>query len=194
MKLIQLTLLLLCFLPAMGNAVEAFRSTPSETAMCKVKMRDYDPSLVSNPKDVGHMHHYCDCLRFANRALRYPSSDPRFKHNIRESIDGCSYVIRHVTPSFYMLPNVYVARGRAYLLAKEEGKAAGDFMKALALDREFVPAYIGLIKFYQKTGNKEEALKTAVEGLKRNPDSRPLKRRYLKLGGKEPFPEPIVSR
>jgi len=194
MKLIQITLLLLCFLPGMGNAVEAFGSTPSEAAMCKVKMRDYDPSLVSNPKDVGHMHHYCDCLRFANRALRYPSSDPRFKHNIRESIDGCNYVIKHVSPSFYMLPSVYVARGRAYLLAKEGGKAAGDFMKALALDKNFVPAYIGLIKFYQKIDNKEEALKIAIEGLKLNPNSRPLKRRYLRLGGKEPFPGANVAQ
>lgn len=188
MQIKSIILVFMCFLPSLVTAVEPWGKTESEAAMCRVSMRDYDEGRVSNQKDRGHMHHYCDCLRFTNRALKHSRSSSQFRYNIDVAIDGCSYVVKHVSSSFYYLPKVYIARGRAYQYAKDNGNALRDFMAALKHKPDYARAYIELIKFYQKIGDDETAMEYAINGLKRKPDSKALKRRYLKLGGKEPFP------
>lgn len=192
---LRITILLVALIfPALGQAVEAFGKTPGEKAMCAAKMRDYDPNKVANKKNVGHMHHYCDCLRFRYRALKYPASHSAYKHNVREAMGGCNYVLKHTTSDFYMRPHVYVARGEVQMIRKNLKGAAQDFLKALELDASFEPAFIKLSDVYRKQKNTEMALKTVSDGLKLHPSSKALKRRYTRLGGKEPFPGQVATK
>ncbi len=183
MKSILFLVLIGLVWPSYLLALPNFERTPEEDAMCKIYLREYDVSKIPNVRDRGHMHHYCDCLRFTNRAHKFPRSDKRFTNNINEALDGCNYVIKKVSEQFYMLPDVYVARGKAHAAAKKDSLALQDFLKALQLNQGFEPAYIELIKYYRKAGDKKTALMYATEGLKHNPDSRPLKRRLERLGG-----------
>jgi len=51
--------------------------------------------------------------------------------------------------------------------------------------------YIAVADNYKESGNKTKALELVTEGLKINPDSKGLKRRYTELGGKLPYPEAV---
>jgi hypothetical protein len=48
-----------------------------------------------------------------------------------------------------------------------------------------------LADHFHEVGNKQKALEMATEGLKLNPNSKGLKRRYTEFGGKLPYPEAV---
>ena len=157
--------------------------------MCKVMVYDR-----SDPADHGnwmHMHHYCDCLRFINRAYSAIGNWNAVHGNLQAAIGGCDYVLEHTTPDFYMRAEVHLQKGKALRLDRQENKAVGEFMEAIRGNPKLAQAYVELADI--QAGNKKsgEALKTVTEGLRHVPDSKPLQRRYTELGGKLPYPTPI---
>lgn len=162
-------------------AVQDFRKTPDEAKMCQKRV--HDRTDHKNP-DWAHMHHYCDGLRFYERAVRTRNDEADFKYNISNSLDGFDYVLSHTTPTFSMRAEVLVMRGRTLELAGRGLEAATLYNQALASNPDFSMAYAALGDFYAKTRDKEQALRIYAEGLRRHPNNRYLRARYQALGRK----------
>lgn len=177
----------LLFPAALAHAVSEFGATPGEKAMCQAVI--YEGRDTSDRQNWGHMHHFCDCVRFTNRAIT--KSGVERTHEISRAIDGCDYVLRHTAPDFNMRGDVHLQKGRALNILKKETQASSEFSKALSLNPDLIPAYVALSDHYARLGARKEALNMATEGLKRVPNSKVLQRRYTELGGTLPFPEPL---
>lgn len=179
-----------------GMALEPFGATPQETALCSALVyggKDRDANVKMEP-GVGweHTHHWCDCVRLRYRAIKAIGNKAEFSHNLNEAIGGCDYVIRGAKPGFRMLPKVHVDKGRALKLRGDIGAAAQEFQQALALDHSEISAFSELSLLQEERGQRVVARETVALGLQHNPESKLLQKRYLELGGKEPFPEPIA--
>lgn len=186
--------LLVC---ATAQAVEAFGATPKETALCSAlvfggKDKAYMARIDPN-ENWGSTHHWCDCVRFRYRALRSIGNKSAFGHNLNEAIDGCNYVIRALPPTSRLLPKVHIDKGRALRLRGDVASAAQEFQRAILLNPSEIDAYVELSALHEEAGQKAVALDTVRAGLQRNPESKLLRGRYLKLGGEEPFPEQVVN-
>jgi tetratricopeptide (TPR) repeat protein len=115
-----------------------------------------------------------------------------FGHYLTNAIDGCDYVLSHTTPDFHMRGEVHYQKGQALWLRKKYPLAATEFQKAIQTNQKLPKAYSLLVDYYIKANNKRKALEIVTEGLKHNPNTRSLQRRYDELGGKQPYPEPYV--
>ena len=153
--------------------------------MCAAK---YGARMDRDNPDWGHMHHFCTALAFQNRAMRSVGRPSEFKSNIDQALDNFNYVLNHVSSGFDMRPEIMIEKARTLLLAKKTKEANALFTEALILNPNLAAAYVALADQYSDTGNKKAALQVVTNGLQHVPDSRPLRRRYLELGGKEPFP------
>jgi tetratricopeptide (TPR) repeat protein len=165
--------------------------TPEEEAMCQALI--YNGRDTSDRRNWMHMHHYCDCIRFTNRAYSAIGNWNAVHGYLGAAIDGCDYVLSHTTPDFYMRAEVHLQKGKALMLDRQENKAVGEFMEAIRGNPELAQAYVELADIQARNKKSGEALKTVTEGLRHAPDSKPLKRRYTELGGKLPYPAPIVT-
>ena len=184
----------LFLIAALGLATSAqagwFERTPQENAMCQARIyAGHDTSDIDNWR---HMHHYCDCLRFINRA--YFTSDPyERKHALQVGVGGCKYALSHTKPDFYMRPEIMTEMSIGQRMLGQKAQAAAELLKAIKFNPDYAPAYAELSDYYRDLGDKKKALEMATEGLKRQPDSKRLKRLYVESGGKKPFPEPIAK-
>lgn len=159
--------------------------------MCQAQSYNRDTSDRANWQ---HMHHYCDCLRFTNRAHSALGNWYEMRYNLEIGIGGCDYVLNHTSPDFYMRPEVHLQKGKALRLYRQEGKAIAELMKAIEGDPALAQAYVELADIQAKNKKSQEALKTVTEGLRHAPESKPLKRRYTELGGKLPYPAAVVEK
>lgn len=188
---------LLC-MPAM--AVEPWVPTDAEFAslppFCKVKMKsaqgspDYTAWEQTLGKDFLHTHHYCAGINFINRSYRARSSqDKRF--NLNSARGELQYMVTHADPGYSLMPDVHLNLGVVYSLSNQAAQAITHFNKAIELNPRQPRAYNALADYYAKTSQTTKALETVTEGLRHNPDTRSLQRRYTELGGKLPYPAPI---
>jgi len=190
MKKVQ-WILLLGLLPALVGAAE-FAKTPQEEAMCQALI--YNGRDTSDRENWQHMHHFCDCMRFTDRAYASLGRPYEVRYNLEIGIGGCDYVLSHTKPDFYMRPEVHVQKGKALILAKKDSEAVKEFLLAIKGNPSLAKAYSELGRVQARLGIKQEALKTVTEGLRFVPDSRALQRMYTELGGKLPYPEPLVKK
>ncbi|NMF87372.1 tetratricopeptide repeat protein [Aromatoleum petrolei] len=177
---------------APAGAVEAFGRTPQEEALCSTYVYGAGAKDLGNRRDWQHMHHYCDCVRFRYRAIRTMGDKATFRYNLESAIDGCDYVLQHTTKAFIMRPKVHIDKGRALKLKGDKALAAQEFSTAIETDPTEVNAFNELSLLQEEGGKKAEARETIARGLRHNPDSIQLQKRYLELGGTKPFPEPIA--
>ena len=183
MKKYWIGALLLTTTPAW--AMLPWGATPTEQAMCQANV--YSRLDRSDPGSM-HMHHYCDGLRFLDRAYSAMSNKQHMQFYLKESIDGFDYVLRSVQDSYVMRGEVHFGKARALKLMGRNAQAVAEFYKALSHKFDTPAVYQALADYHQETGNKPKALEMVTEGLGRNPDSKGLKRRYTELGGKPPYP------
>lgn len=166
--------------PILAAAIESNDKTPEESQMCTKRV--FSRKIQGNP-DWGHMHHYCDGLRFHDRAVRTKNHKSDFRFNISNSLQHFDYVLNHVSKNFNMRPEVMVMRGRTMELAGDGFEAAQIYSAAIQLNPTFAMGYAALGNFYTKSGEKKQALKIYEEGLRRQPNNRYLRSRYKVLGG-----------
>lgn len=173
--------------PAFANA---FDETPAEHQECMKLVYSR-----KDPKDPGwvHMHHYCQGLRFYQRAKNTRNDPAQFRHNLANSIDGYDYVLRNTKKTFRMRPEVLVMRGRTLELMDQDKEAAMQYFEALELDANFSMAYGALGNLLARQGQKAEALKILGEGLRRKPNNRYLQARYAAISGGELPPKPATT-
>lgn len=179
--------------PAIG--LESFGMTPQETALCSALVfegADRETRMRAEP-GIGweDAHHWCDCVRFRYRAIRSIGDLTAFNYNTGQSLQGCDYVIHGVRPGSRILPKVHVDKGRILKLRSDPGGAIREFQRALSLNPREIDAYIELSLLQEESGEKAAARETVAAGLRYAPDVQKLQRRYIELGGKKPFPEPV---
>lgn len=171
-------------------AVLPYGATPLEQAMCQARVYS---RLDRSNSNSGHMHHYCDGLRFLDRAYAAMGNKQDMKHYMNESINNFDYVLTHTQEDYVMRGDVHIGKARALRLMGRNVEAAAEFNKALRYNSDSPDVYQALADHYQETGNKQKALEMATEGLRRNPNSKGLKLRYTELGGKLPYPEAVAK-
>ena len=167
-------------------AILPYGATPAEQAMCQERVYS---RLGARNENTMHMHHYCDGLRFFDRALATIGNKQDRAYYLNESIGNFDYVLSHTSENYVMRGEVHVGKARTFKLAGRKGEAAGEYIKALRYYPNASAIYQALADLFQDMGDKRKALETITEGLKQNPDSKGLKRRYTELGGKLPYPE-----
>lgn len=182
----------LVFLASDAVAVMPFSKTPAEIQMCQAVI--YSRKVPNDP-NWAHMHHYCDCVRFTNRALSIigKKNQSDFGYYLTNAIDGCDYVLSHTTKDFKMRGEVHAQKGKALLLRGKHAQAAVELSQAIFIDPTLHEAFVSLSDFYIKTKNTKKALEVVTEGLRHNPSVRGLQRRYQELGGELPYPAPYVT-
>lgn len=179
---------LLCLLPFFAGASD-WDATPQEKAMCQAMI--YNGRDTSDRANWEHLHHFCDCIRFTNRAYSALGNSYKMKYNLQIGIGGCDYALANTSPNFFMRPEIHLHKGKALRLYQKEGQAVGEFMEAIRGNPALAQAYVELADIQARNKKSDEALKTVTEGLRHAPDSKPLMRRYTELGGKPPYPAPI---
>jgi tetratricopeptide (TPR) repeat protein len=188
MKKYWIVALLLTSMPAW--AILPYAATPAEQAMCQERVYS---RLGARNENTMHMHHYCDGLRFFDRALASMGDKEDRRHYLNESTGNFGYVLGHTQENYVMRGEVHVGMARALKLAGKKGEAAGEYIKALRYFPNASAIYQALADLFQDMGDKRKALEMITEGLKQSPDSKGLKRRYTELGGKLPYPEAVAK-
>ena len=141
--------------------------------------------------DFLHTHHYCDALGFINRYYRARSPQEKIS-NLDGAKGNLSYVIANASPSYSLMPDIYMNRGLVLSLLGNNGGAISDLKKAMELNPKLVRAYTLTSDIYVKLNQKGKALEVVTEGLRQVPDSSALQRLYKERGGKLPYPEPLA--
>jgi tetratricopeptide (TPR) repeat protein len=139
-----------------------------------------------------NVHHYCGGLNYLNRYYKNMGRRDAGSY-LAFAINEFTYMVDHMVPQSPIGAEIFLNRGIAYSLAKNDAKAMGDLQRALSLDPKLARAYISIADQYAKQKNNKKALDVVTEGLRHVPDNRALKRRYGELGGKQPYPEPAVA-
>lgn len=192
--------IVICMLSAHANAIEPWVPTDSEMASlppyCKVKMKssssspEYKAWESALGKDFLHTHHYCAGINFINRYYRARSQqDKRF--NVNNALSNLQYMVDHADAGYSLMPDVYLNLGVVYSLANQTAQAITHFNKAIELNPRQPRAYNALSDYYVKSKQSAKALEIVTTGLRHNPDTKSLQRRYTELGGKLPYPQPI---
>lgn len=190
------------FCPLFVWAIEQFPPTPAEVRMLPSFCADrFEKGSSGNnvasaaqlgKKNYLHIHHYCFAVNFVNRARRTRDKKERL-YDLGLAKNNYNYVIKATEPSFWMRPQIYVELGKVHLQLNEAGEAVRLFDDAIAFNPAYEPAYHALIDVHQQNGRGKDGLDVATAGLRHIPGSQALRKAYLELGGKEPFPEPLAK-
>lgn len=165
---------------------------------CKAKMKaapgspEYSSWEATLGKDFSHTHHYCAGINFINRYYGARSTADK-RATLKDAQTNLQYMVTHADPGYSLMPEVYLNLGVVYSLNNQPAQAITHFNKAIELNPKLPRAYTGLADYYLKSKQKAKALDTVTEGLRHNPGTRSLQRRYTELGGKLPYPEPVVA-
>ena len=145
-----------------------------------------EPERVELLKTLGHSfihyHHYCWALLYEDRAAR-PGGD---KFNYHRAVDNLDYVIRNADPSFALLPEVYLQKGKVLERTGKGAAAVAEYRNALRANPDYTPAYVALARHYVDAGDSAAAGAVLAEGLARDPSSKVLADALAALG--EPGP------
>jgi tetratricopeptide (TPR) repeat protein len=162
---------------------------------CQVKLRQKPGDAGYNywqgilGPDYLHTHHFCQGLNEINRYYKAETKYDR-EYYLGVAIGELGYMIAHASPTYSLMPEVYLNRGFAFSKLGKDGEAIIEYQKAIHLNSRLPRAYSMIADYYTERNLRDKALATITEGLKQVPDSKMLQRRYLELGGKKPFPEP----
>ena len=141
-------------------------------------------------KDFIHVHHYCNGLNHINRYYRAKREQDK-RHFLSVAEGNLRYMVTNAEPTFSLMPDVYLNLGVVYSLTNQTAQAITHFNKAIELNPRQPKAYNALSDYYAKVKQSAKALEIVTTGLRYNPDTKSLRRRYSELGGKLPYPEPI---
>lgn len=139
-------------------------------------------------QNFGDYYHYCHGLNFINRYWGAKSAKERAFY-LEQAKGEFDYMVNAEKPDYTMRAELYANRGEVFRLMGKIGEAVRDFQTSIKADPKQTRTYIKLAELYANGKEKARALEIISQGLRYNPDSKALQRRYLELGGKQPFPE-----
>lgn len=139
--------------------------------------------------DLIHTHHYCGGLSYFKRYYGATTERER-RFLLSRAQANLEYMVNHASPGYSLMPDVYFRLGEVHRLAGRAGTAKASYDKSIELNPRVPSAYGGLADLHAQSGQQARALEVVSEGLRYNPESRSLQRRFRELGGKPPYPEP----
>lgn len=187
----------LAMLLTIASAKAAWEPSPAEMATlppyCAARFNQGSDAFriwqTTMGRDFIHIHHYCVGLKLLNQVRG--TFTTKQNETLGAAVREFDYVLTHAALDFYMRPEILMNRGIALSMMKRDGEAVSNLLQAIELNPQQSRAYMTLADLYDKMKNRGKALETVSEGLRHNPDTRSLQRRYTELGGKLPYPEPI---
>lgn len=195
-KIVPTLLAALFPLPA---AFAGWAPSPAEMAAlppyCAARFDEGSPAFrnwrASMGSDFVHLHHYCAGINFLNRGRG--SVGAGRKDTLGAAVREFDYVLGNVSSDFHLRSEILMNRGVALSLLKRDGEAIGNLLEAIKRDPRQTRAYSVIADLYVRQKNPGKALETVSEGLRHNPDTVALQRRYTELGGKLPYPAPATE-
>lgn len=140
-------------------------------------------------------HHYCWGKLAKYRYFTERTSEKR-NFQTKTWRGEMQYIVdwtRQKNIDWAYLPQIHKEIAESYLFEKRYPQAIQAAERALEKRRSFAGAYLIIADAYEAMKNQPKALHYATEGLKHNPDTKSLQKRYLRLGGKKPYPEPYPA-
>jgi tetratricopeptide (TPR) repeat protein len=138
------------------------------------------------------LHHYCRGQAAKIRFFKERNSV--MKRRLLEYMVGeYIFMINHpqyLPKNWSYMKVMHLELGNARMLEKKSAQAIRSFEQALSLDPAYLKAHIAYTDSLVDMGLKAKALAQVIEGLRHDPDTKGLQRRYQELGGKLPYPEP----
>jgi tetratricopeptide (TPR) repeat protein len=186
---------LLCLAALGAQAEESYGPSAEETRMLPPYCGGPgggDWKAILGPES-GFNNHTCYGINFLNRYYRAKTSWQK-RDYLQNALGDFNYSVNHLSPGFKLMPEIFYYRGLTYRLMDRQAEAMGDFLKSIQLDPKYSKAVAELADLYDRNlSNRKKALELVSEGLRHNPASRELRRRYDRLGGKPPYPEPYAA-
>lgn len=126
--------------------------------------------------DFWHMHHYCWGLREMLRHGLAGKTPQQRRNHLERALSEYAYVVRNVSPSMVLMPEVHLKIGEALLLLGDAPAASQSFATSRSLKPDYWPAYQKWIEFLFASKLYEQALQLARQGVAAAPDSPEMKR------------------
>lgn len=184
------------FLLMMGLSLNAHAAQPYGPTAEELKML---PDYCQNPEHWRSIlgpgatwnNHTCYGINWINRY--YKSRTSRAKsYSLQSALGDFNYSIGKLPPDFALMPEIHMYRGITHSLMGRNGEALTDLQRAVGMNPKLVKAYNELADLYEiKLTQRDKALEIVTEGLRHNPGTTSLQRRYTRLGGKLPYPVPL---
>ena len=174
MRVVYLLLLAL-FSPA-SWAIDAVQDISELTLLptyCKGTLQIR--SISNDPKPIAdylalygeayiHMDHYCWALNSENKLPRIHDDNYR-KSELISILGNIQYVLDRAPLTFILIPDIYISKARILLKMDRDVDAVGVLFKLTQIKPGYGPAYAQLGDYYQRIGDKHNAIKFYELGL-----------------------------
>lgn len=123
-----------------------------------------------------HIHHYCDGL-YSMFQARTELDARKKKDWLARAARNFHYVSRYCTPAKCVIyPELHTLWGWVLGEQGDMTAAVNHLEKAIRAKPDYARAYAELAALYKKTGSLDQARQVLERGLRKNPDSRRLRR------------------
>lgn len=184
------TIALLCSFSQQGvsqplGSHGSFKPTEAQLAAlpayCRARVLPQDHPEARNWASMlgegwNHIHHYCLALQALDLA-RVSMSDRERQRAFSRAQGEIQYVVKRVSPNYPLMPELLLNRARAEHGSGNSGLAIVTLQDASARKPDYIAPYFELAEVYLQMNQPEEARKTLITGLAKNPNSRSLQRR-----------------
>lgn len=180
----------------LGLSLTAHASQPYGPTVDEAKML---PDYCQNPVHWNSIlgpaatwnNHTCLGINWLNRYYKSRTISEK-RLSLKNALGDFNYSVSKLPSDFALMPEIYMYRGITYVQMDRVGEAVADLQKAIGMSPKLVRAHNELADLYEgKLSQPGKALEIVTEGLRHNPDVKSMQRRYTRLGGKLPYPEPI---
>lgn len=132
-----------------------------------------------------HLHHYCWSLIHKQRYFRAKSATER-DFRFRQFMGDIDYVLKNSDKDWPYFHVMLLEQGGMLLLRGDYPHALAKADDALRLKPGEEKAYTLKSDIHEAMGDKKKAINIALEGLEKNPASKALRRRLVRLGANIP--------
>lgn len=130
--------------------------------------------------DFTYINHYCSGKHRIPVCYQYPEAEK--KACLTHFLEGTTYAINNSkNPDYPLLPFLHAERGNLHKDIGNYKEALSDFNVAIAKNKNFVPAFIGIADTYIRLKNYDEAQKYIEMGLEHNPNKKSLQKKLEKI-------------
>lgn len=191
LKFLPYAIFLLLGVPLTAHPAQPYGPTAEEAKLL--------PDYCQNPEHwksilgpaTGLNNHTCYGINWINRYYKSRTSREK-RDSLQNALGDFNYSVSKLPPDFALMPEIYMYRGITYTLMGRNGEAVADLHKAISMDPKLTKSYNELADLYEtKFSQPGKALEIITEGLRHNPETKSMQRRYTRLGGKLPYPEPL---